>query len=56
MALFIPLTVLSFTNEFKFLSHKLLPSKIKKFANKFVLGGISVAIIAVSILIGGGIH
>ena len=53
MALFIPLTVLSFTQEFKFLSDKLLPNKIKKFANKFVLGGMSVAIIVLSILIGG---
>lgn len=55
MALFIPLTVLSFTKEFTFLSDKLLPIKLKKFANKFVFGGISVLLVIGSILIGGGI-
>lgn len=56
LALLIPLTVLSFTQEFKFLSDKLLPNKLKKFANKFIFGGMSVAIIALAIFIGGGIH
>ena len=54
MAVSIPLTVLSFTQEFRFLSNKLLPNKLKKFANKFVFGGISVAIIALVFIIGGG--
>lgn len=53
MALFIPLTALSFTQEFKFLSDRLLPNKIKKFANKYIFGGMSIVIIALSILIGG---
>lgn len=53
MALFIPLTVLSCTQEFIYLSDKLLPNKLKKFANKFIIGGMSVAIIALAIIIGG---
>lgn len=53
IALFMPLTVFSFTQEFKFLSDKLLPNKLKKYANKFIFGGISVAIIALAIILGG---
>lgn len=51
MALTIPLTVLSFTTEFKFLSDKFLPNRLKKFANKFAFGCISVLLVVVSILI-----
>lgn len=53
MALTIPLTVLSFTTEFKFLSDKFLPNRLKKFANKFAFGCISVLLVVVSILIVG---
>lgn len=55
MPLFILLTILSFTPGFKFLSDKLLPIKIKKYANEFVFGGISILLVIGNIVIGGGI-
>ncbi|MDY4114618.1 MAG: hypothetical protein SOY35_01745 [Blautia sp.] len=52
MALFIPMTALAFTQEFQFLSNILLPMKIRKYCNKYVLCGISLLLVIASFLIG----
>lgn len=53
MALFIPMTALAFTQEFQFLSNILLPMRIRKYCNKYVLCGISFLLVIISFLIGG---
>ncbi|MDM8203647.1 hypothetical protein QUW03_04595 [Faecalicoccus acidiformans] len=50
MAMFIPLICLSFTNEYKFLSEKLLPDIIKKYTNKYILLGVCIVVIMVELL------
>lgn len=52
LALFVPFTFLSYTQEFKFLSDKLLPKIMKKYTNKYVFGGISIAVIVLAVSIG----
>ena len=42
------------SKEFEFLKDKFLPSKVRKFANKAVIGSACAIIIFASIIIGGG--
>lgn len=53
LTILMPAAILSFTKEFQFLSNKLLPQKVRKLSDKYVLCGASVIIIILSIVIGG---
>lgn len=47
--------LLSFSKEFEFLKVKILPDKVRKFANKAVIVAACAIVVIASILIGGGI-
>lgn len=52
LAILIPSTLLSFTEEFKFLIDKMLPSKIKKYSKSYVFVGFSIATIIIAVYLG----
>lgn len=52
LAILIPSTLLSFTEEFKFLIDKMLPSKIKKHSKSYVFVGFSIATIIIAVYLG----
>ena len=54
LAIFVPLTILSFTKEFKFLLKKLVPKKMQKFGKEYILGGVAAIIILIVLMFGRG--
>ena len=54
LAVFCTALFLAFTKEFEFLKNKLLPKKIRKYANKWVIAIVCILIIVISVILGGG--
>lgn len=52
LAVFCTALFLAFTKEFGFLKNKLLPEKIRKYANKWVIAIVCILIIGISVILG----
>lgn len=54
LAVFISAGILSFTKEFRFLVDKLIPTKFRKFCNKYMISGTAALLIICAAIIGRG--
>lgn len=49
LAVFVPASILTFTNEFSFLLNRIVPYKCRRFCKSYIFLGVSILIIAISV-------